>query len=274
MRKILCVALVWAFLTVSAWASDNNMRLNDEVFIISGETVKVLLRTPAASGEKYEAIDGSDTLFWSKGDEASLTIDEKELTKYVLVRAFLSGEPDELFLTVDGKNYIMKETSSASGAKYEALDDPKTNLWSKGALVTLTVGGVVYPDYDVWQPLGRIWLPPSCSPIVEQEVLTPYDLRKAVSDDLDAARARYLNETVQIKGTVGSTGMSRYMTPNVVLTDRGAEIICVLPYVGIAYWNRNAQLSDFEIGQTVTMSGRVHGMSERAVVFKECEVVE
>ena len=108
----------------------------------------------------------------------------------------------------------------------------------------------------------------------EQDVLTPYYLRKAVSDDLNAARDQYLNKTVQIKGTVVSTGMSRYMTPNVVLSDQGAEVICVLPYVGVAYWNRSDQLSDFKQGQIVTMSGRVHAMSERAVVFKECKAVE
>ena len=108
----------------------------------------------------------------------------------------------------------------------------------------------------------------------EQDVLTPYDLRKAVSDDLKTARDQYLNKTVQIKGTVVSTGMSRYMTPNVVLSDRGAEVICVLPYVGVAYWNRSAQLSDFRQGQVVTMSGRVHAVSERAVVFKECKAAE
>jgi hypothetical protein len=60
----------------------------------------------------------------------------------------------------------------------------------------------------------------------------------------------------------------------VVLSDKGAEAICVLPYVGVAYWNRSAGLADFEKGQTVTMSGRVHGMSKERVVLKECKVVD
>jgi cytochrome c-type biogenesis protein CcmE len=105
------------------------------------------------------------------------------------------------------------------------------------------------------------------------EVISPFDLRKASIDNLDAAKEQYLNKTVLIKGVVVSTGMSKYLTPNVMLTDQGAEAICVLPYHGIAYWNRNAQLSDFKEGQTVTMSGRVHNMTKDRVVLKECKVV-
>ncbi|MCL1940827.1 MAG: hypothetical protein FWG09_02715, partial [Synergistaceae bacterium] len=53
-----------------------------------------------------------------------------------------------------------------------------------------------------------------------------------------------------------------------------ATALCVLPYVGIAYWNRSAQLSDFEQGQTVTISGRVHNLNENRVLLKESETVE
>ena len=88
----------------------------------------------------------------------------------------------------------------------------------------------------------------------QQEVFTPYDLRKVVSDDLNAARAQYLNKTVQIKGTVASTYISRYMTPNVVISGEGAEVTCVLPYRDMG------KLSNFIPGQTVTMSGRIHAM--------------
>jgi hypothetical protein len=106
-----------------------------------------------------------------------------------------------------------------------------------------------------------------------EAVISPHDLLKASSGDLNAAKEKYLNKTVLLKGVVVSTGMSRYMTPNVVITDQGAEAICVLPYVGIAYWNRSAQLDDFEKGQTVTMSGRVHNMTKERVVLKECKAV-
>ena len=159
--KIQLLVIFVFFPTIVALAADTDTaQWRDEVFIISDETVKVIMRTPAASGEKYEALGDPDTIFWSKGDAAMLTIEGKECSRYVLVRIFADMDADKLFLTVDGRNYIMKSTVSASGAKYEAVNDPETVLWGKGALVTLTVGGVVYPDYDVWQPFGRIWLPP------------------------------------------------------------------------------------------------------------------
>ena len=102
----------------------------------------------------------------------------------------------------------------------------------------------------------------------EQDVLTPYDLRKAVSDDLAAARAQYLNKTVQVKGAVASTYVSRFLTPNVVISGQGAEVTFVLPYLDMP------KLSSFKQGQIVTMSGRVHVMSENTVLFKESKIVE
>ena len=65
----------------------------------------------------------------------------------MLVRIFSDMDPEKLFLTVDGRNYIIRSAVSASGAKYEAVNDPETSLCGKSASVTLTVGGVVYPGY-------------------------------------------------------------------------------------------------------------------------------
>jgi membrane-bound inhibitor of C-type lysozyme len=156
--KLWAFLLVWACLTGSALANDHDTNTRDEVFIISGKTVKVLVQTLTASGVRYEALGDQNTIFWSKGDEASLIVEGKECTKYVLVKVYSNSAPDELFLTVDGKNYWMKRVISASGEKYEAVNDSETVLWGKGASVTLTIGGVTYPDYDTWQPLGRICL--------------------------------------------------------------------------------------------------------------------
>jgi membrane-bound inhibitor of C-type lysozyme len=162
MKNIFKVLLLMVFVFSAAIAAlADDAQLHGEVFIISGEEVKVMIRTPAASGEKYEALDDTDTFFWSKGGEASLTVNGKECQKFVLVRAFSDRAPDELFLTVDGVNHIMKRAVSASGVKYEAVDDPKVVLWGKGASVVLTVGDAAYSDYEIWQPLGRVWLPPT-----------------------------------------------------------------------------------------------------------------
>ena len=101
-------------------------------------------------------------------------------------------------------------------------------------------------------------------------VISAHDFHKAATDDPTAARELYLGKTVQVSGIVVSKGISRYLTPNVVLSSHagGPElIICVLPRLDAG------KLSDFEPGQSVTFSGRVQRLSER-VVMKECQVVK
>jgi hypothetical protein len=113
--------------------------------------------------------------------------------------------------------------------------------------------------------------------VAEVEVFAPQDLPKIFAENPSEARAQYMNKTVQIKGIVVDKGMSRYMTPNLELSESGispAPAICVLPYSGIAFWNRSAQLDDFELGQTVTISGRVHILNENRVLLKESKAVE
>ena len=104
----------------------------------------------------------------------------------------------------------------------------------------------------------------------EPAVISAQDLHKAASENSKAAEAQYLGKTVLVKGIVVSKGISRYLTPNVALSGRegGPElIICVLPRLDVG------KLTDFEPGQIVTFSGRVHRMSER-VILKECTVTE
>ncbi|MCL2010462.1 MAG: OB-fold putative lipoprotein [Synergistaceae bacterium] len=111
----------------------------------------------------------------------------------------------------------------------------------------------------------------------EEKVFAPQDLPRTFTENPDGAKAQYMGKTVQIKGIVVNKGMSRYMTPYVEISESGkvpAPARCVLPYSGMAYWNRSAQLSDFEQGQTVTFSGRVHVIRENLVLLKESKVVE
>ena len=122
---------------------------------------------------------------------------------------------------------------------------------------------------------GYAW--PAAISGTEEKVFTPHDLPKAFAENPSKAKEQYMNKTVRIKGIVVDKGMSKYMTPYVELSENGknpAPAICVLPYVGIAYWNRSAQFSGFEQGQTVTMSGRVHNLTENRVVLKESEAVK
>jgi len=105
----------------------------------------------------------------------------------------------------------------------------------------------------------------------EPKVIAARDLRQAFADNYSAAEAQYIGKTVLVKGTVLSTGMSIYMTPTVMLSDRAngeLHVICVLPRIDVN------KLSDFKPGQSVTMSGRAYRLSERGVVVKECKAAE
>ena len=105
----------------------------------------------------------------------------------------------------------------------------------------------------------------------EQEVITAYDLLKTFTDDQSAAEEQYLNKIVQIEGVVVSTGISRFMTPNVELSDTAdgaVQAVCVLPRLDAD------KLSDFKPGQSVTMSGKVYKFYSGRMVIKECKMAE
>jgi len=56
------------------------------------------------------------------------------------------GGADVTRLRVDGDRYEMGGVVSASGARYEAMGDPTTQLWVKGDRATLTVRGEAWPE--------------------------------------------------------------------------------------------------------------------------------
>ncbi|MDR3322513.1 MAG: META domain-containing protein [Synergistaceae bacterium] len=125
----------------------------DSLFFPQGGRLHVL--DLVGPGERYEEPGDPSTVFVSEGREARLTIGGRAVARYVITRD--TGE-DEFILTVDGANFLMRQAISASGAKYEAADDPETVFWSKGDKVTLTVRGEDYPEYDIWQFSGAVWL--------------------------------------------------------------------------------------------------------------------
>jgi uncharacterized lipoprotein YbaY len=53
---------------------------------------------------------------------------------------------DTLNLAVGEARYPLRQVVSASGARYEAVDDPTTTFWSKGGRATLVVKGNAYPE--------------------------------------------------------------------------------------------------------------------------------
>lgn len=56
------------------------------------------------------------------------------------------GPREILQLTVGGERFELYETVTASGARYEAVSDPRTFVWFKGQRATLSVRGESYPE--------------------------------------------------------------------------------------------------------------------------------
>ena len=76
---------------------------------------------------------------------------------------------------------------------------------------------------------------------------------------------------VEIRGVIVSKGISRYMTANVMLSDRKdgeSYVVCVLPGRGDIL-----NLSGFEVGEEITMRGKFYAARSQIVV-KQCRRVE
>ncbi|MDR1470942.1 MAG: META domain-containing protein [Synergistaceae bacterium] len=154
-KAAMLAAVILAILEVGALADTSSA--TDELFFYKNGRMYVLNRARSSSGERYEATGDPSTCFSSNGGYSVFAIEGLEQTRYVLLRDSL-GEGG-LILTADGKNYAMRQVVSASGAKYEALDDPATVFWSKGPAAMLSIEGNDYSDYEAWMERGGIWLP-------------------------------------------------------------------------------------------------------------------
>lgn len=56
------------------------------------------------------------------------------------------GQREFLQLTVEGERFELYEAITASGSRYEAVNDARTYVWFKGQRATLTVRGETYPE--------------------------------------------------------------------------------------------------------------------------------
>lgn len=52
-------------------------------------------------------------------------------------------------LDVSGRRFDLKPVVAASGARYEALDEPRTSLWDKGNRATVVIEGESWPECEV-----------------------------------------------------------------------------------------------------------------------------
>ena len=97
------------------------------------------------------------------------------------------------------------------------------------------------------------------------------DFWQEFQNDKQKADAKYIGQTLNYTGIVTGTGISIYMTPNVMLSDSADGqnyLICVLPRADVN------KLTDFNKGDTVTMTGRVNSSKAGGgVVIKECKQV-
>ncbi|MCL2029275.1 MAG: OB-fold putative lipoprotein [Deltaproteobacteria bacterium] len=163
-----------------------------------------------------------------------------------------------------------KALGKAADATSEALGkakDATLDAVEKGASATMEAVGKARGKQDGNQPKAAEPAPEEACGVAEPAAITAHDLLKAFTDDPGAAEKLYLGKTVRIKGIVLSTGISRYMTPNVELSDRAGgtlQAVCVLPRLDAD------KLSGFTPGRSVTMSGRVYKHFSGRMVIKDC----
>ncbi|MDR2174428.1 MAG: MliC family protein [Synergistaceae bacterium] len=155
-RKLWIISMTCLFLAAGGAAFAAAVPEEGELSVSVGGKEYVLKRADSDSGDKYVAENDPATVFWSDGKNAGLTIGGREYSRYVLLRNL--PDEDMLLLTVDGENFTMKQVISASGAKYEDIEDPTTVFWSKGKSAMLTIRGKDYPGYETWEPDGVIQL--------------------------------------------------------------------------------------------------------------------
>jgi heat shock protein HslJ/uncharacterized lipoprotein YbaY len=52
-------------------------------------------------------------------------------------------------LVAGDRRFDLREVPAASGARYEAIDDPRTSVWNRGGRATVIVAGEAWPECDV-----------------------------------------------------------------------------------------------------------------------------
>lgn len=103
----------------------------------------------------------------------------------------------------------------------------------------------------------------------QKPILTALELWQLFQENQAEAENAHFGKTIIVRGIVKSTGMSKYLTPTVTLSDKEdgqSYVICVLPRVEFG------KLSSFKKGQRAKMLGRIYRFSEEAVILKECSL--
>ena len=102
--------------------------------------------------------------------------------------------------------------------------------------------------------------------------MTAKDFWQEFQDDRHNAEAKYIGQTLNYTGVVVDTGISIYLTPNVMLSDSPGGrtyLVCVPPRADVN------KLSEFKKGEQITMTGRVYrSKAGGGVVIKESKRVD
>jgi heat shock protein HslJ/uncharacterized lipoprotein YbaY len=128
-----------------------------------------------------------------------------------------SGERDVTRLTVEGERHVMNSVVSASGARYEAVGDPTTQLWVKGDRATLTLRGATLPECTLVRDAPDAVRARGNEPSWRLEIGTallfvaPPDLRIEGT----APPAQFVNGVRQHTGTVNGRSVNVALAPRV-----------------------------------------------------------
>jgi heat shock protein HslJ len=204
------MGLMTTFLSAEALSAG----AEDELYVMKGGVTYVLVKTPGSSDspKTYVAPVEPGVFFESDGDKASLRFGKHKCSNYVLLRDTQSD--DEIILTADDVNYRMRQVVSASGAKYEAVDDPSTIFWGKGDSATLMIGGKIYSGYDLWLPYGGIWIP-------GEGVPTDVEWRVKSIGGVDVIEGSHVTLTFGADGRLhGAASVNNYTAPWMTVGNR------------------------------------------------------
>lgn len=58
-------------------------------------------------------------------------------------------------LVAGDRRFDLRQVAAASGARYEAIDDPRTSVWNRGGRATVIVAGEAWPECDVQRAGGE-----------------------------------------------------------------------------------------------------------------------
>lgn len=112
---------------------------------------------------------------------------------------------DVLVMQAQGRAYRMRPLPAASGAKYEAEDDPRTTFWSRGHVAQVVLGGREGPECRVVERGAQAWRATGNEPFWHLDVHGPR-LSFATADGSFRAQGRWT-------GPQGEGDVATYTAP-------------------------------------------------------------